>query len=122
MNATELYEALSVLPVGAQVPDTVCIADYTNGDRPVWTVVGREELGEDGLRIELEDQGNRDMFDCVRVIVLAFPFKVLRTQPQPHGLTPAIIGSKLCDLTQQGRIAQKRAQKRRIGKDEENDA
>ena len=108
MQTTELYAALAPLQVGQQVPSAVYIADYADGARPAWVVVARAELGAQGVRLDLEDPESGDLFDRVRVIVLAFPAKVLRTPPQPHGLEPAIVADKLCDLAQQGRTAQKR--------------
>lgn len=108
MTPAEIYVTLAPLQVGQPVPSAVYVADYADGGRPAWTVVAREELGAQGVRIELEDPGNGDLFDRARIIVLAFPTKVLRTPPQPHGIAPAIVGPKLCDMAQQGRYAQKR--------------
>ena len=107
-TTAEIYAALMPLQVGQAVPGAVYVADYADGGRPAWTVVAREELGAQGVRLDLEDPGNGDMFDRMRVVVLAFPDKVLRTPPQPHGIAPATVGPKLCDLAQQGRSAQKR--------------
>lgn len=99
-----LYAQLTTLAVGDTVPDSIYVADYANGDRPAWRVVGREALSADGVRLDLEDAHNHDMFDTCRVIVLAFPDKVLRTRPQPHNNgSPAQIGAKLCDMEQQAR-------------------
>lgn len=108
MQTANLYAALSPLQVGQAVPRAVYIADYADGSRPGWIVADRQQLGAGGVRLDLEDPGNGDLFERARVIVLAFPDKVLRTPPQPHGLTPATIGGKLCDLAQQARAAQKR--------------
>lgn len=99
-----LYTALAALQPGQTVPADVYVCDYADGTRPAWTVAAREELGAGGVRLDLEDPANGDLFDRVRVVVLAFPAKVLRTPPQPHGATgEATVGPKLCDLAQQGR-------------------
>lgn len=109
MQTAELYTALAPLQVGQQVPSAVYIADYADGTCPAWIVADRQELDAGGIRLDLEDPGNDDLFDRVRVIVLAFPDKVLRTPPQPHGLAPAVISGKLCDLAQQARYTRKQA-------------
>lgn len=108
MTTAELYNLLAPLQVGSLVPSQIYVSDYADGTRPAWTVVARESLEAGGVRLDLEDPDNGDMFDRVRIIVLAFPSKVLRTPPQPHGISPSIVGSKLCDLAQQGRYAQKK--------------
>lgn len=105
-----LYMALQPLQPGQAVPDSIYVDDYADGTRPVWLVVDRQELGADGIQFTLEDRDNHDMFDCVRLIVLAFPDKVLRTPPQPHSDDrPAVIGNQLCDMAQQERYARKLA-------------
>lgn len=101
MSVAELYAALVPLQVGQDVPSEVYVADYADGSRPTWVVVARQELDAEGVRLDLEDPGNGDLFDRVRLVVLAFPTKVLRTPPQLHGLTgDAIVGRKLCDMAQ----------------------
>jgi hypothetical protein len=110
MKPEELYNLLAPLQPGDLVPSSVYVADYADGTRPAWTVVEREEIGAGGVRLVLEDATNGDMFDCVRLIVLSFESKTLRTPPQPHGLSgQAVIGDKLCDMLQQDRYNQKRA-------------
>lgn len=113
MSARELYAVLAALPVGAAVPDHVYVADYRDGGRPCWTVAERTDLDAGGVLLALEDAANRDMFDVVRVLVLAFPAKVLRTPPQPHGAdAPAIVAGKLCDMAQQARYQEKQEGRR----------
>lgn len=109
MTAEELYNLLVPLQPGDLVPSEVYVADYADGSRPAWTVAEREELGAGGVRLELEDSSNGDMFDCVRLIVLTFEAKTLRTPPQPHGLSgQAVICSQLCDMLQQGRYNERK--------------
>lgn len=108
LPVADLYAALAALPVGAAVPEHIYVADYRDGGRPCWTVAERTDLDAGGVLLALEDAANRDMFDVVRVLVLAFPAKVLRTPPQLHSPdAPAALGNKLCDLTQQGRFQQR---------------
>jgi len=105
------HAALVGLQIGDVVPAAIYVADYRDGGRPAWTVVGREALGECGVMLTLVDPGTGDMLDQVGCIVLAFPEKVLRTRLQPHGLTgPAIVGNQLCSLLQQARRAAKVAE------------
>lgn len=106
----ELYTALQPLQPGQAVPDSIYVDDYADGTRPVWLVVDRQELGANGIQLTLEDRDNRGIVDCVRLIVLAFPNKVLRTPPQPHSdERPAVIGCQLCDMAQQERYSHKLA-------------
>ena len=108
LPVADLYAALAALPVGAAVPEHIYVADYRDDGRPCWTVAERTDLDAGGVLLALEDAANRDMFDVVRVLVLAFPAKVLRTPPQLHSPdAPAALGNKLCDLTQQGRFQQR---------------
>ena len=108
LPAAELYAALVALPVGATVPEHLYVADYQDGGRPPWVLAERTELDAGGVLLALEDAANRDMFDVVRVLVLAFPAKVLRTPPQPRSAdAPAIVGGRLCDMAQQARYQQK---------------
>lgn len=107
LSAAALYTALAPLTAGQAVPNTIYVDDYADGTRPAWQVVERQELGADGIQLTLEDPHNGDLFGCVRLIVLAFPGKVLRTPPQPHGINPAIIGNQLCDMAQQERYQRK---------------
>lgn len=110
LSPAELYEALAPLHPGASVPAHVHVADYRDGGRPRWTVVERQELEHGGVVLALTDPDNRDLFDEARVIIIAFPRKVLRTPIQPHSAdAPARVGNKLCDLAQQGRYAAKEA-------------
>lgn len=105
LPAGELYAAL---PVGAPVPAHIYVADYQDGRPPPWTVVERTPLDAGGVLLALEDADNRDMFGVARVLVLAFPAKVLRTPPQLHSAdSPARVGSRLCDMAQQARYQQK---------------
>jgi len=68
-----------------------------------------ESMLPGGVLLALEDADNRDMFGVARVLVLAFPAKVLRTPPQLHSAdSPARVGSRLCDMAQQARYQQKR--------------
>lgn len=106
MTASDLYAALAPLPAGAEAPADVYVADYADGRRPRWTVVARQSLDAGGVRLELRDPDNGDLFDEARLVVVTFPAKTLRT---PVQLVPrdgaAVVGGKLCDLTQQGRVA-----------------
>ena len=113
MTVAELYTALATLQPHQDVPNTIYVDDYADGTRPIWRVVERQELGAGGVQLALEDPANGDMFDRVRIIVLAFPGKVLRTPPQPHGITPSIIGNQLCDMAQQERYAKKKREEKR---------
>lgn len=106
---SDLYAALAPLQIGQCVPSEIYIADYADGTCPAWIVADRQDLDAGGIRLDLEDPNNGDLFDRVRLVVLAFPGKVLRTPPQPHGLMPAIIAGKLCDLAQQARYTRKQA-------------
>lgn len=104
MTTHPLYTALADLQPGQAVPADIYVCDYADGTRPAWVVAAREALDAGGVRLDLEDPDNGDLFDRVRVVVLAFPAKVLRTPPQPHGGTgAATVGGKLCDLAQQAR-------------------
>ncbi len=87
--AAYMYNVFAALQVGAVVPSSVYIHDYRDGNVPRWTVVAREDLGADGVRLELEDPDNNRGWDGkpyqlalggeprVRTCVLAFPGKVL---------------------------------------------
>lgn len=118
MDAYALYTALSVIHVGAVAPDSIYLCHYADGTAPIWRLIARVDLGDRGLQLTFEDDHNRTMFTAVRLIVLAFPGRVLRTPPQPHGdFETAILGGRLCDLTQQGRYAQKHHRTRRVSHD-----
>ena len=108
MTSARLYAALAALQPGAAAPDAAYIADYADGRRPRWTVVAREDLDAGGVRLELRDPDNGDLFDEARVVVLAFPAKVLRTPVQACARDgSAVVAGKLCDLAQQARYTRK---------------
>lgn len=108
MTSAQLYAALAALQPGAEAPATAYIADYADGQRPRWTVVARQDLDAGGVRLELRDPDNGDLFDEARVVVLAFPAKVLRTPIQACARDgAAVVAGKLCDLAQQARFTSK---------------
>ena len=108
-TAAGLYALLAGLQVGDAVPVAAYIADYSDGIRPGWTVAARQALDAGGVRLDLLDRANADMFDCAGIVVLAFPGRVLRTPVQPAGLAPLRVGGRLCDLAQQARYWSKRS-------------
>lgn len=109
MTVSELYAALARLHPGDETPADVYVADYADGRRPRWTVAAREDLDASGVRLELRDPDNGDMFDEARLVVVAFPAKVLRTPVQAVARDgAAVVAGKLCDLAQQGRYAARR--------------
>ena len=104
------YATLAALQVGQSVPDELYILDYADGTRPLWTVVEREDLPADGVRLMLHDQGQErlTLFEdvvCPQVQVLSFPAKTLRT---PIHLSNGPLPGQLCDQVQQARYAIKR--------------
>lgn len=108
MTSAQLYAALAPLQLGAVVPEEAYIAGYADGQRPRWTVVAREDLDAGGVRLELRDPDNGDMFDEARLVVVAFPAKVLRTPVQSCARDgAAVVAGKLCDLAQQARYTHK---------------
>jgi hypothetical protein len=116
MNAEQLYQALHGLQMGEIVPDAVYMLDYADGHRPRWAVVAREDLGAGGVKLVLHDKQNGDMFNCVQLVVLTFPGKTLRTAPHLDG---GEMPGKLCDLAQQGRSAEKRGWRVKVGSEKQ---
>lgn len=100
-----IYAITSQLQVGDSWPEAIYLLDYASGVRPVWTVVERAALDAGGVLLTLDDLDSRTLFDTVRLFVVSFPGKTLRTGPQLSGT--ACIG-RLCDLRQQQRYAAKR--------------
>lgn len=103
-SAATLYTYLAPLQIGDAVPTEVYILDYADGQQPAWIVTQCEDLSANGVKLTIQDQDNRDLFNCVQLTILAFPAKVLRTGPYLSG---SPMPGRLCDLTQQGRYVAK---------------
>lgn len=105
MDAATLFAHVAVLQAGDPWPADLYLLDYADGAAPAWTVAAREELGAGGVQLTLQDPGNRDLFEAMQLVVLAFPAKTLRTAA--HLASQGGAG-RLCDLRQQQRYASKR--------------
>lgn len=100
------WARLSTLQPGDPVPADVYVLDYRDGTRPPWTVRAAEALPSGGRKLVIENPEHGllgDLFavgERVRVTVLVWPGKTLRTQPYLEGGEP---GPTLCDMDQQAR-------------------
>lgn len=109
MNESASYQRLAQLSVGDVVPADIYVLDYAEGGRPRWTVVRRDDLRADVVHLVLEDpdNGQGDLFDDgrrLRVTVITWPAKTLRSQPYLAGSEPP---GMLCDMDQQARSVAK---------------
>lgn len=97
--AAHVYAALSALAVGDRVPADVYVLDYEDGTVPRWCVAAITPTAADGYVLTVEDEGQQaTLWDgAVRVGILTFPTKTVRTRPFMGETWPG----QACDMVQQ---------------------
>jgi len=96
MDRATMFNHLHALQPGQPAPSEVYILDYADGSVPAWIVESREDIGAGGVKLVLYDAFNANLFDRLRVMILTFPTKTIRTP-----IYQDAIPGTACDLLQQ---------------------